>query len=57
MGPMLGSGMWRGACIALGEPYGRPFCKLPFMVGCEYLECSDPWGESARSIGIWGSCW
>lgn len=42
MGPMLGSGMWRGACIALGEPYGRPFCKLPFMVGCEYLECSDP---------------
>lgn len=42
LGAMLGSGMWRGACMAVGDPYERAVCMLPFIEGCEYLECSDP---------------
>lgn len=34
-----------GACMALGDGYGREsWCEV------EYCECSDPWGDTERSI-------
>lgn len=49
-----------GACIALGDGYGRDnWCEV------EYCECSEPCGDTERSIpgsglmiGKWfGWCW
>lgn len=39
----------RDAAMAVGDGY-------EVFIGPEYLECSEPWGEFARSKGSWDIC-
>ena len=45
-GPMLGIGAIEVPPMAVGEGY-------EVFIGPEYLDCSEPWGESGRPKASW----